>query len=373
MTGMRGKSPRSSEKKTTGGSQKREGARGDSGKGRVPRRDAKSQLRAKGVTFALLAPTIAGLMLGLLFFYGQWRITSPGPATGETIVWLPPGTGTGGMARELKLQGAISDRWMFRVAALMSGERRNLKAGEYAIPPHASIADILTILRDGKSIEHKITIPEGLTSAQAMALVAGDPVLVGPVPKKPAEGTLLPETYAFLRLTTRSQIVARMEKDAREVLAQAWANRAADIVVTTPQEALILASIVEKETRVDSERPRVAAVFMNRLRLGMKLQSDPTTIYALTRGNSALGRPLTRKDLATRSPYNTYAVAGLPPSPICNPGKASIEAVMRPARTKELYFVADGTGGHAFSETLDGHNRNVSSWRALKNGRTSQP
>ncbi len=335
--------------------------------------DARSQLRAKGVTIALLAPTIAGLLLGAFFFFAQWRITAPGPATETIIVWLPPGTGTGGIARELNLRGAISDRWMLRIAALLSGERRHLKAGEYAVPARASMADILTMLRDGRVIEHKITLPEGLSSAQAMAIIENDRTLAGSLPPMPTEGALLPETYTFVRGATRAQIVERMEASARALLADQWTNRAADIVVSTPQQALVLASIVEKETGVVSERARVAAVFMNRLRMGMKLQSDPTTIYAITKGKHPLGRELTGKDLALASPYNTYVAPGLPPAPICNPGKASIEAVMHPARTKELYFVADGTGGHAFSETLEGHNQNVSLWRALKKSRATQP
>lgn len=335
--------------------------------------DARSQLRARGVTIALLAPTVMGLLFGAFFLYAQWRITAPGPATDTVIVWLPPGTGTGGIARELTLRGAVSGRWMFRIAALLSGERQHLKAGEYAVPARASMADILTMLRDGRVIEHKITLPEGLSSAQAMAIVASDTTLTGPPPPMPAEGALLPETYAFVRGVTRAQLVARMEASARALMAAQWADRAADIVIETPQQALVLASMVEKETGVDSERARVAAVFMNRLRLGMKLQSDPTTIYAITRGRRPLGRELTRKDLALASPYNTYVAPALPPAPICNPGKASIEAVMHPARTKELYFVADGTGGHAFSETLDGHNQNVSAWRAQKKSRTTRP
>jgi UPF0755 protein len=228
----------------------------------------------------------------------------------------------------------------------------------------------MQILIDGKSIVYKLTLAEGLTSATIIELVRGHPVLVGDVADIPAEGSLLPETYVFDRGTTRKDLVGRMQDDHTRVLDELWVGRAKDLPFSTKDEAVILASIVEKETGVASERPRVAAVFVNRLRKGMKLQSDPTIIYGLTKG-VPLGRGIRQSELEKPTPYNTYVILGLPPTPIANPGKASLAAVMNPAQTEDLYFVADGTGGHAFAATLDEHEANVRKWREIERQRAA--
>jgi len=270
------------------------------------------------------------------------------------------------IATRLDREGVISDPYIFLAGVRFHRAERDLKAGEYAIPAHASMAAIMGILREGRSILHRLTIPEGLTSEQAMLLVAANPVLVGELPPVPAEGTILPETYSFTRGATRAELVADMRKAASDLMDELWAGRAENLPVKTREEAIILASIVEKETGVPSERPRVAAVFTNRLRKSMRLQSDPTIIYGLVGGKGALGRPIRRSELDRLTPYNTYLVDGLPPTPICNPGRASLEAVLNPPDTDELYFVADGTGGHAFSRTLKEHTERVREWRRIE-------
>ncbi len=225
--------------------------------------------------------------------------------------------------------------------------------------------EIVAILIAGKSIQHKLTIAEGLTSQMAYNLIADDRVLTGDAGPVPPEGALLPETYLFTRGTTRAQLIARMEAAQKTLLARLWPTRAKDLPVTTPEQAIILASIVEKETALPAERRHIAAVFENRLHLGMKLQSDPTIIYGITRGYP-LGRGIRESELNGATPYNTYVIAGLPPTPICNPGKDSIEAVLDPAQSKDLYFVADGTGGHVFAATMAEHRKNVAHWRKIE-------
>ena len=247
----------------------------------------------------------------------------------------------------------------------LHGETSALKAGEYAIPSHASMYDIMNILISGHSIEHKLTVAEGLTSRMAYDLVKADPVLAGDAGPLPPEGALLPETYLFTRGATRGEIVAKMQKAQQELLDELWAKRAAKLPIATQEEAVVLASIVEKETSIPAERRHIASVFVNRLRLGMKLQSDPTIIYGITKGYP-LGRRIRQSEIDRPTPYNTYAIAGLPPQPICNPGKDSIAAVLNPADTKDLYFVADGTGGHVFAATSDEQVKNVARWRKIE-------
>jgi UPF0755 protein len=242
-----------------------------------------------------------------------------------------------------------------------------VKAGEYAVPAHASMADVTAILVAGKSIQHKLTIAEGLTSDMAYRLVVANPVLVGDAGPTPAEGALMPETYLFTRGTTRNEILARMEKAEEKFLAQQWAARTDGLPFTTPAQAVVMASIVEKETALADERPRVAAVFINRLKQGMKLQSDPTIIYGITKGYR-LGRPILESEIAGNTPYNTYVIQGLPPAPICNPGKDSLSAVLKPEQSDDLYFVANGKGGHVFAATEAEHQRNVAAWRAIERG-----
>lgn len=306
------------------------------------------------------------LAAGGVFLYGKWRFEAPGPAERPTIVWLAPGLGLAAIAGRLEEARVLDEPLIFRTAVRLNRQAGTLKAGEYEIPARASMSEIVRILREGRSIVHRLTVPEGLTSAQAMEIVKVDPVLVGAMPPLPPEGSLLPETYNFNRGTTRTQLVERMRMSATAVMNELWPRRAGDLPFKTPREALILASIVEKETGLAAERPRVAAVFVNRLRKSMRLQSDPTIIYGITGGKGRLGRPIRRSELDKMTPYNTYQVDGLPPTPISNPGRASIEAVLNPPATRELYFVADGTGGHAFASTLAEHGRNVARWRRIE-------
>jgi UPF0755 protein len=224
---------------------------------------------------------------------------------------------------------------------------------------------VLSLLREGRTVVRHLTIPEGLTTVEILALLDDAPGLSGDR-SPPAEGTLLPETYNYSWGDSRAGMMARMQKAMAETLAKLWASRAAGLPLATPEAAVTLASLVEKETALAAERPRVAGVFVNRLRLGMRLQSDPTVVYALTAGKGPLGRELTRADLEVPSPYNTYRIDGLPPGPIANPGRAAIAAALQPLASRELYFVADGSGGHAFASTLEEHNRNVTRWRKLQ-------
>ena len=306
------------------------------------------------------------LIAGGAFLYGKWRFNAPGPAAAPTVVWLAPGHGLSSIAERLREAHVLDETGIFRLAVELNRAAGALKAGEYEIPAHASMADIVRILREGKSIVHRITVPEGLTSQEAMEIVKADPVLAGDMPPVPAEGSLLPETYNFSRGTTRAQIVQRMQKSASALINEAWPHRSANLPYKTQREAIILASIVEKETGLAAERPKVAAVFVNRLRKPMRLQSDPTIIYGITGGKGPLGRPIRQSELDRVTPYNTYQVDGLPPTPICNPGRASIEAVLNPPETSDLYFVADGTGGHAFASSLVEHGRNVLRWRQVE-------
>ncbi len=315
---------------------------------------------------------LAGLGLGGLFLYGKQRFEAPGPAApnggAETTVVLDRGLGLGAIARRLEAAGLITRARLFSAGARLMGRGGDLKAGEYAIPSGASMADILDILTEGKSILHRLTVPEGYSVAQVVDLLKADPVLEGVVEDLPEEGTLLPETYLFQRGTTRMDMLERMKEDKRAVLDRLWADRAEDLPFDTPFDALILASIVEKETGIADERPLVASVFVNRLRKGMRLQSDPTVIYPITKGRP-LGRRIRRSDLEADNPYNTYVKRGLPPTPIANPGRASLAAVLNPPQTDYLYFVADGSGGHVFAKTLKEHNANVAKWRRVQKER----
>ncbi len=311
--------------------------------------------------------------------FGAWHIWSrfeaPGPAasfgTNETVVALPRGTGLNRIAETLESQGVIDNSLIFRAGVMYYGKASQLKAGEYAIPSGASPRQIMDILIEGKAIVYKLTLPEGLTTAMALDLVAKHPSLEGSITRAPAEGTLLPETYIFNRGMPRDELVARMERDHQAVIDELWERRAPNLPIATKDEAIILASIVEKETGIASERPQVAGVFVNRLRKGMKLQSDPTIIYGLTKG-VPLGRGIRKSEIEKPTPYNTYVINGLPPTPIANPGRESIAAVLNPADTDALFFVADGTGGHVFAATLAEHERNVANWRQVERQRAAE-
>ena len=313
----------------------------------------------------------AGLLLGLVIagvVGAKWwdrQILKPGPLPGSRTILLPRGAGLNDIADRLEEARIIRDGRLFQLAAWTLGQGRSLKAGEYAIPAHVSLRDLVQILASGRVVVRKVTIPEGLTVRQTLATLAEAEGMEGTIaPETVKEGELLPATYNYVWGDERGRLVVRMRSAMAETVERLWRERQPGLPLATPAEAVTLASIVEKETGRPDERARIAGVFFNRLKAGMKLQSDPTVIYAVAEGRD-LGRPLTRADLRQPHPYNTYTIEGLPPGPIANPGRAALEAVMKPAETDALYFVADGTGGHAFARTLDEHNRNVARWRRL--------
>jgi UPF0755 protein len=334
----------------------------------APRRAPPGRLRVLGGV--LLAAAAVLLIAGGWLF---WTYRGPGPqaAQGEaTTVVLERGSGLGGIADQLAQAGVIRSRTVFMAAARLSGAAARLKAGEYEFRSGASMAGILADIRAGRVVRHLVTVPEGWTSEMAWEAVQRQPVLTGDAPV-PAEGTLLPDTYQVQRGDTRSAVLQRMARAQDELMAELWPKRQPGLPFDTPDEALTLASIVEKETGVAAERPRIAAVFVNRLRSGMRLESDPTIIYGVSRGRP-LGRGIRMSELTGRTPYNTYQIDGLPPTPIANPGRAAIEAVLNPPATNELFFVADGSGGHVFAATFDEHRRNVARWRQVERERAAQ-
>lgn len=312
-----------------------------------------------------------GLLLALVgivaaFFVVQgWGGSGPAPRT--LTVQVAEGSSLASAARALETAGAIRSAERFRMLARVFGSGEPIKAGEYRIPAHTSQADILKMLQGGKVLQRMVVVPEGYPSVLVHDALAKADGLTGSVPM-PAEGSVLPDSYAFQRGDTRASVVARMQKAMRDYLAAAWAKRKPGIAVTTPEQAVILASIVEKETGKPAERRTVAAVYSNRLKRGMPLQADPTVIYPITKGRP-LGRRILRSELQAKNGYNTYAETGLPAGPIANPGRASIDAALDPAQSNALYFVADGTGGHVFADTLDQHNANVRKWYAIRRQR----
>lgn len=325
-------------------------------------------IMAAGAGATLLTLFAAVLILGL------WLYLGPGPRApvgASTTVVLRQGARLPEIAATLERAHAISAAPLFMVAAQVSGSARRLKAGEYEFPSRASLALVIGKIRRGEVVHHMVTIPEGLTSEQAVDILMNTPVLVGAAPIPP-EGSILPETYDVRRGEDRSAVLQRMMDARDELLRTLWAQRRDGLPFTSPEQAVILASIVEKETALPDERPRVAAVFINRLAKGMRLGSDPTVVYGLT-GGRPLGHGLRQSELATPTPYNTYLIDGLPPTPICNPGRASLAAVLDAPRTDELYFVANGQGGHNFSSTLEQHEKNVEHWRAVEHQVRSAP
>src|ERR1700709_248129 len=280
---------------------------------------------------------------------------------------IPARAGMTDIADILQREGVIdNNRWAFIGSVFALKARSELKPGEYLFQKNASLRDVIGTIVDGKVVQHAVTIPEGLTSEQIVARLSDNDIFAGSVREIPREGTLLPETYKFPRGTTREQVIARMQQTQKRVLAEIWERRNPDIPIKSPEQLVTLASIVEKETGKADERSRVAAVFVNRLRQKIKLQSDPTIIYGLVGGKGKLGRPIKRSEIQQPSPYNTYVVDELPKGPIANPGRASLEAAANPARTRDLFFVADGTGGHTFTETYDQHQKNVAKLRAME-------
>jgi UPF0755 protein len=304
---------------------------------------------------------------------GKQRFEAPGPLQDDKVVNIPRGLGIKDIADVLQREGVIDQPWVFMGGVIALKANGELKYGEYRFTKHASLSDVVDTIIDNKVVQHAITIAEGLTSEQIVARLLENTALSGQIKDIPREGTLLPETYKFTLGMSREQIIARMQAAHKRVLAEIWEHRVQDIPIKTPEQLVTMASIVEKETGRPDERSRVAAVFMNRLKNKMRLQSDPTIIYGLTGGKGALGRPILKSEIEQATPYNTYVIDGLPPGPIANPGRASLEAVANPARTKELYFVADGTGGHVFSDSYDAQQKNVARLRAIENGQPPPP
>ncbi len=312
---------------------------------------------------------IAGAGVGYWLFAG---FTRPGPSQTDKVLIIPPGTGVNAIAQKLEAEGVILDSFVFRVGVRLLSDPQPMKAGEYLFPSAISSQDTVRLLQAGKTVVRRITFAEGLTSAEIMEQLNATSGLVGTLTKAPAEGTLLPETYHYSYGDQRADLVQRMAADMEKLVADLWSERDPGLPIKTPEEAVVLASIVEKETGQASERPQVAGVFINRLRKGMRLQSDPTVVYGITQGSGPLGRPLRLSELRRETAFNTYTIKGLPPTPIANPGRESLFAVLHPQQTDALYFVADGTGGHVFSRTLNEHNRNVARWRKIERQRKNQ-
>lgn len=329
---------------------------------------------------ALLAIGFVLAGLGAVGAIGGWfwlqnEISEPGPHAESAVFEVRPGDHVGGVAQRLEIQGVISNADIMKLHARLSEQQAGLKVGEYAIPPRASIAGIMDLLVSGDVITYRITVPEGLTTAQVLRIVENHPELEGDMPEREiAEGTLLPDTYIFSADKSRTAMIERMERAQDDLLEELWPQRADDLPISTIEEAIILASVVEKETGSAEERPLVAGLFTNRLRRGMRLESDPTVIYGVSRGEplyrtlngKRVRRTLYRSELDRVTDWNTYEIDGLPKTPICNPGRDAIAAVLAPPETDYIFFVADGTGGHAFAETLSEHNRNVAAYRAYE-------
>lgn len=311
----------------------------------------------------IIGAVLALLLLSSIVALCIYEYQRSGPLTEAKTLVIAPGSSFRSIAKQLAEEGIIRDPLSYQAIVYVRKEAARFKAGEYLFVPAISPEQITNMLVQGKSITHSITVPEGKISADIVALLTAEPVLTGDVPLPLPEGSVLPETYFFLRGETRAQVLARMKEAHVSLLREQWPARAPNLPFSTPLEAITLASIVEKETGATDERARVAAVFINRLRLGMPLQSDPTTLYGMYQQSGVMSQQLSRANLAQANPYNTYQIQGLPPGPICHPGRAALQAVLHPAETRELYFVANGKGGHRFAETLAQHNRHVARYR----------
>jgi len=317
--------------------------------------------------FVLLA-----VVAGVVLFIGKERFEQPGPLRQDRIVNIPHGSGIRDIADVLTNEGVIDQPWVFIGGVLVLKAREDLKAGEYQFKAYASLRDVVATMVEGRVVAHQVSIPEGLTSLQIVARLMEDDVLTGTIKETPREGSLLPDTYNYTRGVTREQMIQRMQQAQQHLVKEIWDHRSPDLLLKTPDQLVILASLVEKETSKPEERSRVAAVFLNRLKQKMRLQSDPTIIYGLVGGQGTLGRPIMKSEIDQPTPYNTYQIDGLPPGPISNPGRASLEAAANPARTRELYFVADGTGGHIFAETYEQHQKNVARLRLIESDQNDQ-
>lgn len=299
-----------------------------------------------------------------VFFYA--RFTSPGPLNLTKDIIITKGANVNQIADILAEFNVIRDTLTFKLGVFFSGQSSQLKAGEYRFKPEVSNYEVMQKITSGKTVQRRLTIAEGLTVSEIIKIINATEGLEGKLTEIPIEGSLLPETYYFSYGDKRQMILSRMKKAMEEAVNNLWQTKSPSLPIKSKDEALILASIIEKETSVPSERPRTAAVFINRLNKGMKLQSDPTVIYGITKGEYKLGRPLSKRDLEQENKFNTYYIHGLPPTPITNPGIDSLKAALQPLKSNELYFVADGQGGHVFATTLDEHNKNVAKLRALE-------
>ncbi len=327
--------------------------------------------RKKSSIFALLNGLISAVIFFALIgagilFVGFRQFTAEGPLIETRNVIIPQGDSLTSIATRLEREGIIADAYVFLAGVSVAQASNQLKAGEYLFQEGVSMREVLRKLTEGKSILHGITFPEGRTSRQIVEILRADPILIGDIAEIPPEGSMLPETYKFSRGDNRQSIIDRMRQARDRELARVWATRDTSLPLQSPGELVTLASIVEKETGRADERPQVAAVFVNRLRRGMRLQSDPTIIYGIVGGLGTLGRPIRQSELDAVTPYNTSKIDGLPPTPIANPGIAALEATANPSKTNYLFFVADGTGGHAFAVTLAEHQRNVARWRQIE-------
>src|SRR5260221_4856269 len=319
-------------------------------------------MAGNAVFTVLILIAIAG---GTLFVVAKQRFEAPGPLEQDKIVNIPPRLGIRDIADLLLREGVIDHPWTFVVSAMLAKTHDDLRFGEYQFPKQASLHDVINTIIDGKVVAHQITIPEGLTSQQIVERLLETDILSGSIKEIPREGSMFPETYRSPRGASRDQVIQRLQQAQARVVQEVWERRMPDLPLRTPQQLVILASIVERETGRPDERTRVAAVFVNRLKQRMKLQSDPTIIYGLVGGKGTLGRPILKSEIEQHTPYNTYVIEGLPPGPIANPGRAALEAVANPARTNELYFVADGTGGDRLPGALPQHQKGGPPVRAV--------
>ncbi len=318
--------------------------------------------------FAFLLLVI-GVVFAGVFVWGYGQFIRPGPLAADRTLVIAKGAGVKAISGQLARGGVIKSPLIFRLGVRFSGYDKALRAGEYLFPAAVTPKAAMLLIAGGKTVIRKLTVPEGLATGEIFTLIAQAQGLEGPSGPKPAEGAMLPETYYYAYGDSRAELVRRMTDAMTETLATLWQSRAPGLPFKDKEEALILASIIEKETAVAAERPHIAGVFVNRLKRRMKLQSDPTVAYGIALEDGALDRPLTRADLKRPTPFNTYLHQGLPPTPISNPGRLSIEAALNPAPTDDLYFVADGSGGHVFARTLKEHNRNVAKWRKLNDNK----
>ncbi len=347
--------------------------------GPTPPERRKHSNRARSQTvvflnFLMSAIVFVTIIAGVVLWYGKTSFETRGPLTSNSTVMVKSNSGLGEIASLLERNGLITDANVFRLGVRAYGNESALKAGEYEVKAGASMHEIMDLLKSGKSVLYSLTVPEGVTVEQVFQRIAANDVLTGEMPATmPPEGAMVADTQRFARGTSRQEVVDKMTADQKRLVDSIWERRVDGLPLKDVNEFVTLASIVEKETGRSDERSRVAAVFINRLNKGMRLQSDPTIIYGIYGGKGKpADKPITRSDIDTPTPYNTYAINGLPPTPIANPGRAALEAVANPSRTEDLYFVADGTGGHVFAKSLEEHNRNVARWRAIEKAQAEE-